>query len=29
MDEVKTCYIDNRFGTVGSISDSDYKFELK
>ena len=29
MDKVRKCYIDNRFGTVDSISDSDYKFEFK
>ena len=27
--QLKRCYIDNRFRTVGSISDSDSKFELQ
>ena len=29
MDTVKKCYIDSRFGTSGSVSDSGCKFELK
>ena len=29
MNEVKKCYTDSRFRTVDSISDSDFKFELK
>ena len=29
MDNVKKCYIDSRFRTADSISDSDFRFELK
>ena len=29
MDTVKTCYVDSRFRKFGSVSDGDFKFELK
>ena len=29
MDEIKKVYVDSRFRTTDSLSDSDFKFELK